>query len=226
MSQTLHAIPAATVTHTTAVIHVDVTSDIAVYHARATDARISLTFETTLMSLYSADATQGLLEAFATARGAMARVPRLIAAPATPPYAPFARTTLSIVSGEQLSSRLSSEVSSIQCGFQVHCAALHRRPFGARRHRFIFARTYAASRAYLLGGGLAYVARWGIRVADGPGQRAEQRRQLAAIRAGRGHAAIGFDACGPARPDEKTQAPHEGSHLGDGKRDAACNTLG
>jgi hypothetical protein len=96
MSQTLHAIPAATVTHTTAVIHGEISSDVAVYHARTIDARISLTFGTTLMLLYSADATQGLLEAFATARGAMARVPRLIAAPATPPYAGFARTTLSI----------------------------------------------------------------------------------------------------------------------------------
>jgi hypothetical protein len=96
MSQTLNVIPAATVTHTTAVIHGEVTSDIAVYHARTTDARISLTFGTTLMSLYSADATQGLLEAFATARNAMARVPRLIATPGIPPYAPFARTTLSI----------------------------------------------------------------------------------------------------------------------------------
>lgn len=71
-------------------------SDIAVYHARTTDARIALTFGTTLMSLYSADATQGLLEAFATARAAVARIPREIVAPATPPYEPFARTTLSI----------------------------------------------------------------------------------------------------------------------------------
>jgi hypothetical protein len=96
MSQALQSIPAATVTHTTAVIHGEVTSDIAVHHARTTDARITLTFGTTLMTLYSADATQGLLEAFATARGAMARVPRLIVAPTTPPYAGFARTTLSI----------------------------------------------------------------------------------------------------------------------------------
>src|SRR6478609_4274646 len=96
MSQSLHSIPAATVTHTIAVIHGEITSDIAVYHARTTDARIALTFGTTLMSLYSADAAQGLLEAFATACNAMARVPRLIAAPATPPYAGFARTTLSI----------------------------------------------------------------------------------------------------------------------------------
>src|ERR1700761_3710907 len=96
MSQTLHAIPTATVTHTIAVIHGDISSDIAVYHARTTDARIGLTLGTTLMSLYSADATQGLLEAFATARNAMARVPRAIAVPTTPPYAGFARTTMSI----------------------------------------------------------------------------------------------------------------------------------
>ena len=96
MSHTLHAIPAATVTHTTAVIHGEVTSDIAVHHARTTDARIGLIFGTTLMTLYSADATQGLLEAFATARNAMARVPRLITAATEPPYAGFARTTLSI----------------------------------------------------------------------------------------------------------------------------------
>jgi hypothetical protein len=97
MSQTsLHVIPAATVTHTIAVVCGQIRSDIAVYHARTTDARIGLTFGTTLMSLYCADATQGLLEAFATARAAMARVPREIVAPATPPYEPFARTTLSI----------------------------------------------------------------------------------------------------------------------------------
>jgi hypothetical protein len=97
MSQTtLHVIPAATVTHTIAVVCGQIRSDIAVYHARTTDARIGLTFGTTLMSLYSADATQGLLEAFATARAAMTRVPREIVAPATPPYEPFARTTLSI----------------------------------------------------------------------------------------------------------------------------------
>ena len=44
MTQTLHVIPAATVTHTIAVIHGEITSDIAVHHARTTDARIGLTF--------------------------------------------------------------------------------------------------------------------------------------------------------------------------------------
>ena len=96
MSQTLHVIPAATVTHTVAVIYGDITSDITVHHARTSDARIGLIFGTTLMNLYSASAAQGLLEAFATARAAMARVPREINAQPTPPYEPFARTTLAI----------------------------------------------------------------------------------------------------------------------------------
>jgi hypothetical protein len=96
MTQTLHAIPAATITHTTAVIYGDIISDITVHHARTPDARIGLTFGTTLMNLYSASAAQGLLEAFATARAAMARVPREIPAATTPPYEPFARTTLAI----------------------------------------------------------------------------------------------------------------------------------
>jgi hypothetical protein len=96
MTQTLHMIPAATVTHTIAVIYGDITSDINVHHARTPDARIGLTFGTTLMNLYSASAAQGLLEAFATARAAMARVPREINASIAPPYEPFARTTLAI----------------------------------------------------------------------------------------------------------------------------------
>ena len=96
MIQTLHTIPAATVTHTIAVIYGDITSDVTVHHARTSDARIGLTFGTTLMNLYSASTAQGLLEAFATARAAMARVPREINASATPPYEPFARTTLAI----------------------------------------------------------------------------------------------------------------------------------
>jgi hypothetical protein len=96
MTQTLHTIPAATVTHTIAVIYGDITSDITVHHARTSDARIGLTFGTTLMNLYCAAAAQGLLEAFAAARAAMARVPREINAQPTPPYEPFARTTLAI----------------------------------------------------------------------------------------------------------------------------------
>lgn len=91
-----HVIAAATVTHTTAVIRGEVVSDITVYHAQTSDARIALTFGTTLMNLYSASAAQGLLEAFAAARAAMTSVPQEIPAPAAPPYEPFARTTLAI----------------------------------------------------------------------------------------------------------------------------------
>jgi hypothetical protein len=93
---TQHVIPAAVVTHTTAVIRGEIQSDITVYHAQTSDARIALTFGTTLMNLYSASAAQGLLEAFAAARAAMTEVPHDIPAPAAPPYEPFARTTLAI----------------------------------------------------------------------------------------------------------------------------------
>src|SRR5258705_3916555 len=97
MSQsTLNIIPAATVTHTTAIIRGEFECDVTVYHARTTDARMALTFGSTMMTLYSASAAQGLLEAFAAARAAMVQVPRKISAPAQPGYAPFARTTLAI----------------------------------------------------------------------------------------------------------------------------------
>jgi hypothetical protein len=97
MSQsTLNTIPAATVTHTTAIIRGEFECDVTVYHARTTDARMALTFGSTMMTLYSASAARGLLEAFAAARAAMVQVPREIPAPAQPGYAPFARTTLAI----------------------------------------------------------------------------------------------------------------------------------
>ena len=92
----LHVIPAATVTHTTAIIRGQTDCDVTVYHARTTDARIALSFGSTLMTLYNASAAQGLLEAFTAARAAMAQVPREIPAPAQPTYSPFARTTLAI----------------------------------------------------------------------------------------------------------------------------------
>jgi hypothetical protein len=55
MSQsTLNTIPAATVTHTTAIIRGEFECDVTVYHARTTDARMALTFGSTMMTLYSA----------------------------------------------------------------------------------------------------------------------------------------------------------------------------
>ncbi|MDA2893374.1 hypothetical protein PDG61_20840 [Mycolicibacterium sp. BiH015] len=93
----VHTTPPATITHTTAVLIGELHSDIAVYHAQTTDARIGLIFGTTLMTFYSAAAVQGLLEAFAAARGASTRIPRRIAAPNTAAAPePFARTTLAV----------------------------------------------------------------------------------------------------------------------------------
>jgi hypothetical protein len=96
MTETLRAVPAATITHTIAVIRGEVTSDVTVQHARTADARIGIVFGTALMNLYSASAAQGLLEAFTAARAVMTRVPRELAVPAIAPYESFARTTLAI----------------------------------------------------------------------------------------------------------------------------------
>ena len=95
MTETLHTMPAASITHTIAVIRGEIDSDVTVHHARTSDARITMVFGTALMNLYSASAAQGLLEAFAAARAAMTRVPREIPAAASP-YESFARTTLAI----------------------------------------------------------------------------------------------------------------------------------
>jgi hypothetical protein len=92
----VHHIPPATITHTTVALRGRLDSDVAVYHARTPDVRISLTLGTTLMGVYTCQAAQGLLEAFAAARAAMARVPREIPSPAMPPNEPIARTTLAV----------------------------------------------------------------------------------------------------------------------------------
>jgi len=76
-----HLIPPAMITHSVASIKGHQQADISVYHARTTDARISMTFSGILMVIYSCHAAQGLLEAFAAARGHMARIPRQIPAP-------------------------------------------------------------------------------------------------------------------------------------------------
>lgn len=91
-----HVLPAAMITRSVAVILGDVQSDITVYHAQTSYARIGLVFGSTLMTLYSASAAQGLLEAFAAARAAMVQIPRELPSPAAPPYEPFVRTTLAI----------------------------------------------------------------------------------------------------------------------------------
>jgi hypothetical protein len=84
----IHAIPTAMITHTVASIRGAQDADITVYHARTTDVRIAMTWGGVLMTLYSAQAAQGLLEAFAAAGTKMARVPREIPPPARDPHEP------------------------------------------------------------------------------------------------------------------------------------------
>jgi hypothetical protein len=92
-----HMIPPATITHSTAVIRGQQHGvDITVHHARTPDARIGITFSGMQMVLYSCHAAQGLLEAFAAARGQMIHLPTEIPAPRTDPQDPHARVVLSI----------------------------------------------------------------------------------------------------------------------------------
>ncbi|BBZ15354.1 hypothetical protein [Mycobacterium branderi] len=91
-----HVTPAAMITHSVALIRGQQHADISVYHARTSDARISLTFSGILLVIYTCHAAQGLLEAFAAARGHIARVPREIPAPRADLTEPSARVALSI----------------------------------------------------------------------------------------------------------------------------------
>jgi hypothetical protein len=91
-----HLTPAAVITHTVATIRGEQQADLSVYHARTPDARIALTWGGILMTLWTCQAAQGLLEGFAAARAAMARVPRTLPAPLTSVEEPFAQTTLAI----------------------------------------------------------------------------------------------------------------------------------
>ena len=70
------------ITHSVASIRGQQTADISVHHARTPDARIAVTFSGMLLVLYSCSASQGLLEAFAAARGHLNHVPAEI--PAAP----------------------------------------------------------------------------------------------------------------------------------------------
>jgi hypothetical protein len=93
---TTHAIPAAMITHSTVVIKGQQHSlDITVHHARTPDARISITFNGMHMLIYSCHAAQGLLEAFAAARGQMIHLPDHIPSPAQHRSDPDTRVALS-----------------------------------------------------------------------------------------------------------------------------------
>lgn len=95
-SDAVHTVPAGIITHTVVSIRGAQDADIAVYHARTPDVRIALTWGGVLMTLYTAQAAQGLLEAFAAARTKMVQVPREIPPPARDLDEPFARHVLAI----------------------------------------------------------------------------------------------------------------------------------
>jgi hypothetical protein len=88
---TQHTVAAALITHCTAVIRGHQDADIAAYHARTTDARLTLTWGGVLVGMYNAAAAHGILEGFIAARAAAARLPREIPAPAPEYDTPFAR---------------------------------------------------------------------------------------------------------------------------------------
>lgn len=91
-----HTTPPAIITHTTASIKGRQDVDVTVHHARTPDARISLTFNGIHMIIYSCHAAQGLLEAFAAARGQMVHIPTEIPATLTNMPEIEARVALSI----------------------------------------------------------------------------------------------------------------------------------
>lgn len=68
------AMPAAVITHTVARIQAEQSGDIAVYHACTPTARMTLTWGGLLMTFWSAEAVQSVLEGFAAARPMLAHV--------------------------------------------------------------------------------------------------------------------------------------------------------
>jgi hypothetical protein len=74
-------VPPALITHCVASVRGRQDGDISVCHARTADARIAITFSGVLMVIYSCQAAQGLLEAFAAAGGHIAAVPHEIPPP-------------------------------------------------------------------------------------------------------------------------------------------------
>jgi hypothetical protein len=93
---TTHVTPAAVITHTIATIRGSQDADVTVFHARTPDVRIALSWGGILMTIYTADTAQGLLEAFSAARAAMSAVPQEIPAAPPPPQTPCALPTLAI----------------------------------------------------------------------------------------------------------------------------------
>ena len=91
-----HTAPAGLITHCTAIIRGRQDADIAAYHARTTDARLTMTWGGALITVYNAAATHGILQGFVAARAAAAQLPNEIPPPAPSYQAPFARPTVAM----------------------------------------------------------------------------------------------------------------------------------
>lgn len=80
------AIPSGVVAHTVIRLRGEQNGDVTVYHAGTPDARVALRWGSLMMTFYSAEAAQGVLEGFATARNALAPVPDRTPHLRTDPY--------------------------------------------------------------------------------------------------------------------------------------------
>ena len=124
-----HTMPPAIITHTVASIRGTQTADIAVYHARTSDVRIAMSWGGILMTIYTCDAAQGLLEAFAAARTKTVRVPREIPAPPQDFDEMFARPTLAVDWTRRPTYAATTESARSRGGSKtVHWVELHTGP--------------------------------------------------------------------------------------------------
>ncbi|HZA08443.1 hypothetical protein [Mycobacterium sp.] len=95
-SAPIRTLPAGIITHTIAAIRGAQDGDITVHHARTPLVRMVLTWGGIMMTLSTADAAQGLLEAFAAARAKAAWIPPEIPAARTELNGPFAKPVVAI----------------------------------------------------------------------------------------------------------------------------------
>lgn len=96
IDQHIHHMPPATITRTVISLSGSHDSDIAVHHARTSDARISFTLGEVLMVFYSCAAVQGLLAAFASAKQHGALIPAQSPIAAARDDGPSSRITVAI----------------------------------------------------------------------------------------------------------------------------------
>jgi len=91
-----HVTPAALVSHTIVRVQGVQDGDITVTHACSPATRLRVQWGCLLMTMLSAQATQGVLEGFCAARAAMVLIPRQIPGPAPITAEPFAVPTTAI----------------------------------------------------------------------------------------------------------------------------------